>query len=182
MCLCLLALRKRRLVRDTMALAIDCVQNSRAMARSGRNRSRAPASAMRRAASAPLWPDRCRGLPCRPRAKRGRGFARPPPSRGQAIGAEAFGVDRPVEHERSDQALAGEAREKRRRLPMAVRRMAEGARASIGPGVTARHRRRCPGLVQKDQSAAQAPLSAPPRRAPLNDVRAILFAGAHGFF
>ena len=98
------------------------------------------------------------------------------------IGKETLGVDRSVEHKGCNQALAGEAREKRRRLPMTVRRMAEGACADVGPGVTTRHCRRRPGLVEEDQPAAKALLRAPPRFPALSDVGTILFAGAHGFF
>lgn len=98
------------------------------------------------------------------------------------IGKEALGVDWPVEHKRRNQPLAGEACKERRCLPMTVRRMAESACADLGPGVTTRHRRRCPSLVEENQAAAEALLHAPPRFPTLSDVGTILFAGAHGFF
>lgn len=98
------------------------------------------------------------------------------------IGEEALGVDRSVEHKGRNQSLAGEARKKRRRLPMAVRSMADGASADVGPSVTTRHRGRRPGLVQENQPAVEALLRAPPRLPALSDVGTILFAGAHGFF
>lgn len=98
------------------------------------------------------------------------------------IGEEALGVDRPVEHKRRYQPLAGQDGKERRRLPMSMRRMAQGACADIGPGVTTRHRRRRPGLVEEDQPTAKAGLRASPRLSALNDVGAILFAGVHGFF
>src|SRR5580700_3695195 len=98
------------------------------------------------------------------------------------IGKETLGVDRPVEHKGRNQPLAGEARKKRRRLPMTVRRMAEGACTDVGPGVTTRHRRRRPGLVEENQPATEALLRVPPRFPALSDVGTILFAGAHGFF
>lgn len=98
------------------------------------------------------------------------------------IGEEALGIDRPVEHKGRNQPLAGEAGKKRRRFPMTVRRVAEGACADVGPGVTTRHCRRRPSLVEENQPATEALLRAPPRFPPLSDVGTILFAGAHGFF
>ena len=65
------------------------------------------------------------------------------------IGQETLGVDPPVEHKRCNQPLAGEARENRRRLPMAVRRVAGGACADVGSCVTTRHRGRRPGLIEE---------------------------------
>lgn len=94
------------------------------------------------------------------------------------ISQEAFGIDRPVEHERCDQPVAGEASKKCRRQPMTVGCMAEGALADIGPGITARHRCRGPGLVEEDQPATKAFLLATPRFTALGDVGAILLAGA----
>lgn len=98
------------------------------------------------------------------------------------IGEETLGVDRPLEHKGRNQSLAGEARKKRRCLPMTVRRMAEGTCADVGPGVTTRHRCRRPSLVEENQPAVEALLHAPPRVPTLSDVGTILFAGAHGFF
>jgi len=98
------------------------------------------------------------------------------------IGEETLGVDRPVEHKRCNQPLAGEAGKKRRRLPMTVRGMADGACADVGLGVTSRHRGRRPGLVEENQPAAEARLRAPPRFPALSDVGTMLFAGVHGFF
>ena len=72
------------------------------------------------------------------------------------IGEETLGVDRSVEHKGCNQPLAGEAGKKRRRLPMTVWGMADGACADVGPSVTARHRGRGPGLVEKNQPAARA--------------------------
>ncbi len=98
------------------------------------------------------------------------------------IGEEALGVDRPIKHKRGYQSLAGQAGKKRRRLPMSMRRMAQGTCADVGPGVTTRHRRRRPGLVEEDEPTAKAGLRAPPRLPALSDVGTILFAGVHGFF
>lgn len=98
------------------------------------------------------------------------------------IGKEALGVDRPVEHKGRNQALTGEARKKRRRLPMTIWRMADGACTDVCPGVTTRHRGRRPGLVEENQPAAEVRLRAPPRFPALSDVGTILFAGVHGFF
>lgn len=98
------------------------------------------------------------------------------------IGQETFRVDRPIEHKRRNQSLAGKSGQKSRRLPMTVRCMAEGARANIGPGVTAGHRGRRPSLVQENQPVAEALLGLPPRFPALSDVGTILLAGAHGFF
>lgn len=63
-----------------------------------------------------------------------------------------------------------------------VRRMAGGACADVGPGVTTRHRGGRPSLVEENQPAAEALLRAPPRFPALSDVGTILFAGVHGFF
>ena len=98
------------------------------------------------------------------------------------IGQEALGVDRPVEHKGGNQPLAGQTGKERRRLPMPARGMAESACADIGPGMTACHRRRRPGLVEEDQATAKTVLRPPPCFPALSDVGAILFAGAHGFF
>lgn len=98
------------------------------------------------------------------------------------IGEETLGVDRPVEHKGCNQPLAGEAGKKRRRLPMTVRGIADGACADVGPGITTRHRGRRPSLVEKNQPAAKARLRAPPRFPALSDVGTMLFAGVHGFF
>ena len=98
------------------------------------------------------------------------------------IGQETLGVDRPVEHKRCHQPFAGEARKKRRRFPMAVRRIADGACADVGPGVTTRHRGRRPSLIEENQPATKVLLRTPPRFPALSDVGTILFAGAHGFF
>src|SRR6202140_4399178 len=96
------------------------------------------------------------------------------------IGKETLGVDRSVEHKGRNQPLAGEARKKRRRLPMTVRRMTKGACTDVGPGVTTRHCRCRPSLVEENQPAAEVLLRAPPRFPALSDVGTILFAGAHG--
>ena len=98
------------------------------------------------------------------------------------IGEETLGVDRPVEHKRRNQPLAGKARQKRRRLPMTVWGMADGACADVGPGVTTRHCRGRPSLVEENQPAAEAVLRLPPRLPALSDVGTILLAGVHGFF
>jgi len=98
------------------------------------------------------------------------------------IGEETLGVDWPVEHKGCNESLAGEAGKKRRRFPMTVRGMADGACADIGPGVTTRHGGRRPSLVEENQSAAEARLRAPPRFPALSDVSTTLLAGAHGFF
>lgn len=98
------------------------------------------------------------------------------------VGKEALGVDRAIEHKGRDQSLAGQAGKERRRLPMSVRRMAQGTCADVGPGVTTRHRRRRPGLVEEDEPTAKAGLRAPPRLPALSDVGTILLAGVHGFF
>src|ERR1700679_2930886 len=91
------------------------------------------------------------------------------------VGEEALGVDRPVEHKGCNQPLAGEAGKKRRRLPMTVWGIADGACAEVGPGVTSRHRGRRPGLVEENQSAAEARLGVPPRFPALSDVGTMLF-------
>ena len=98
------------------------------------------------------------------------------------IGEEALGVDRPIEYKGRDQPLAGQAGKEGRRLPVSVRRMAQGTCPDVGPGVTTRHRRRRPGLVKEDEPTAKAGLRAPPLLPALNDVGTILFAGVHGFF
>ena len=74
-----------------------------------------------------------------------------------------------------------EARKKRRRRPMTVRRMAEGACADVGPGVTTCHRRRRPSLVEENRPAAEALLRASPCSPALSDVGTILFTGVHVF-
>lgn len=98
------------------------------------------------------------------------------------IGEEALGVDRSVEHKGGNQPLAGEASKKRRRLPMTIWGIADGACADVGPGVATRHRGRRPGLVEENQPAAEARLSTSPRFPALSDVGTMLFAGVHGFF
>jgi len=79
------------------------------------------------------------------------------------VGKKILGVDRSVEHEGGNQPLAGEAR-KERRPSMTVRRMAEGTFADVGPGVTTRHCRRRPSLVEENQPAAEAVLRVQRRR------------------
>jgi len=98
------------------------------------------------------------------------------------IGNETLGVDRSIEHKGRNQPLAGKARQKRGRLPMTVRRMAEGSCTDVGPGVTTGHRSGRPSLVEENQPAAEAFLRLPPRFSALSDVGAILLAGVHGFF
>lgn len=98
------------------------------------------------------------------------------------IGKEIFRVDRAIEHKGRNQPLAGKAGQKRRRLPMTVRRMADGACADVSPSVTTGHRGRRPSLVEENQSAAEALLRLPPGFSALNHVGTILLAGVHGFF
>ena len=99
---------------------------------------------------------------------------------------DVLGEDRPVhraiEHERSEQALAGQPCKEGGRLPMAGRGAAEGTLADRGPGVAARHVGPRTGLVEEDQAAGEVTLGLAPGGAPLGDVRALLLAGAHGFF
>lgn len=98
------------------------------------------------------------------------------------IGKETLRVDGPIEHKGRNQPLAGKACQKRRRLPMTVRRMADGACSNVSPGVTTGHRGGCPSLVEENQPAAEAFLRLPPRFSALSDVGTILLAGVHGFF
>lgn len=90
----------------------------------------APAPAMRHATSSFFWLDTLRGSPSR-LAKQGEDDL-------FDIGQEALAVDWPVER-RLQSSLAGEARKEHRRLPMAVRHIAEGACADIDPGATTRY-------------------------------------------
>nr|WP_291699459.1 hypothetical protein [Bradyrhizobium sp.] len=96
------------------------------------------------------------------------------------IGEETFRFDRPIEHKGRNQTFSGKTGQKRRRFPMTVRRMADGARTNVSPGVTAGHRGCCESLVQENQSAAEAFLHLPPRFSSFSDVGTILLAGVHG--
>lgn len=98
------------------------------------------------------------------------------------IGAKAFAVHRPIEDAWRDEPLRGYAGKKCRDFPMAVRRIAKRTLAHIGPGPAARHSRRGPCFVEKDEPPGQFRLSLFPCRARLGHVGPLLLAGVHGFF
>jgi hypothetical protein len=99
------------------------------------------------------------------------------------IGLEGEPVDRTVEHERGDHAACGQAGDKGRRFPVAVRNADAQALAAAAAAVGSGHVGGRPGLVDEHETlGVEIELAFEPRLAALQDVRPILFAGARSLF
>ncbi len=95
------------------------------------------------------------------------------------IGLEGLAVDRPGEDEGRDHAAQSKGRDDGRGLPVAVRDADPQARPARGAAMGASHVGLRPGLVDEDQPRGlEIGLRLEPGLAPLQDVGAVLLAGA----
>ena len=99
------------------------------------------------------------------------------------IGAEAFAVDRAVEHARDCEPVAAQCTEEGQRPPAAVGCEAAQTFAFRAPAAQWRHVGLDPGLVDEDQPPRIEPgLPGAPAVAPARDIGAGLLKGEQCFF